>query len=227
MKSLVFDTGPIISLAINNLLEILKPLKKQFNGEFYITEKVEIELIKKPLSIKIYEFEALRVLKLIRENILKIVSGSEINNLTNQLVRLANNSFIAHNYPINIVHAGEMQALAAAILLNSKALAVDERTTRILIEEPKTLERILRNKLHTNIRINRKSLRKFKELTREIRVIRSVELITMAFKLGLLDKYLSKKDGKKQLLDAVLWGLKLNGCSVSKNEIERIKKLEL
>jgi len=226
MKSIVFDTGPIISLAINNLLEILEPLKRRFNGEFYIPEKVEIELIKKPLSTKIYKFEALRVLRIIRKNTLKIVSGKHIDNLTNQLLSLANNLFVAHGHSINIVHAGEMQALATAILLNSKALAVDERTTRILIENPKTLEDILKNKLHTNIKVNKKNLKKFKELTEGIGVIRSIELIVVAFKIGLLDKYIAK-EGKKQLLDALLWGLKLNGCAVSKNEIERIKKLEL
>ena len=32
MKTLVFDAGPIISMTMNNLLWLLKPLKKQFDG---------------------------------------------------------------------------------------------------------------------------------------------------------------------------------------------------
>ncbi|NQV08235.1 hypothetical protein HQ529_00095 [Candidatus Woesearchaeota archaeon] len=226
MKSIIFDTGPIISLAINNLLNILPALKKQFNGEFYITSGVERELVNKPLSTKAYEFEALRVLKLIRERTLKVVSSNKINNLANHLLNLANNSFMAHNHPIKLVHLAEMEALATAILLNSNTLAIDERTTRMLIEEPKNVERIFRNKLHTEIRIDNNNLGRFKEYTKNVKVIRSVEIVTIAFKLGLLDKYLYKSN-KKQLLDGLLWGMKLNGCAVSKKEIEKIKKLEV
>ena len=37
-KALIFDSGAIITLALNNLLYILKPLKKEFGGEFYILQ---------------------------------------------------------------------------------------------------------------------------------------------------------------------------------------------
>ena len=50
----------------------------------------------------------------------------------------------------------------------------------------------------------------------------------MAFELGLLDKYLAEiPDAKKQLLQAVLWGVKLNGCSISQEDIDEIVHLEL
>ena len=62
MKSIVFDTGPIISLTLNNLLWIIEPLHDRFGGEFYITKAVYKELIDRPLSTKKYKFEA-RTLK--------------------------------------------------------------------------------------------------------------------------------------------------------------------
>ena len=42
-KVLIFDSGSLISLSINGLLEELKKLKKIFNGEFIITKEVKKE----------------------------------------------------------------------------------------------------------------------------------------------------------------------------------------
>jgi hypothetical protein len=44
----------------------------------------------------------------------------------------------------------------------------------------------------------------------------------------LLDKYIANiSNAKKHLLQAVLWGIKLNGCSVGQKEIDDIVNLEL
>ena len=72
MKTIVFDSGPIISLAMKNLLWTLEPLKKEFGGEFYIPYGVKKELIDKPLQGKKYKFEALQVLRLINLGSLKV-----------------------------------------------------------------------------------------------------------------------------------------------------------
>jgi len=62
MKALVFDTGPIITLAMNNLLWLVKEMKDKFNGEFYITESVKRECVDRPLTSKKYKYEAIQVL---------------------------------------------------------------------------------------------------------------------------------------------------------------------
>lgn len=228
MKSLVFDAGPVISFAINNLLSILEPLKKQFKGNFYIPKRVEIELVQKPLNTKRFKLEALRVMQLISNKTLTVFSDNHVNSLANQLSQLANNSFFAHNHAINILQKGELEAIALVKDFNSDALVVDERTTRVLIEQPSALRNILRKKLHTNITMNNDNIKRFNHLTENIKLIRSVELVTVAFELGMLDKYLPDiKDGRKLLLDGVLWGMKLNGCAISKTEILKIKKLVL
>ena len=61
MKSLIFDAGPIISLATNNLLWILEPLKNKFDGKFYLTDAVKRELVDRPLETKKFKFEAIQV----------------------------------------------------------------------------------------------------------------------------------------------------------------------
>src|SRR3990172_9184650 len=89
MKSLLFDSGPIISLTMNNLLWLLEPLKKRFRGEFYITEDVRAELVERPLRIKKFEFEAVQVARVIGQGILSIASSPDVT----ELVRLANSCF--------------------------------------------------------------------------------------------------------------------------------------
>ena len=76
--------------------------------------------------------------------------------------------------------------------------------------------------------VNEDNLKAFSDSMKNIKLIRSVELVTMAYELGLLDRYIIKEieNAKETLLDSVLWGVKLNGCAVSRKEIEQILKIE-
>lgn len=226
MKCLVFDTGPIITLTLNNLLWILKELKNKFKGNFYISETVKYELVYKPLKTKKFKFEALQVLENIETKVLEPIKNKEIDKLTTKLLYLANNSFIVNGNFLRIVHPAEMSGLAVTIYLNAKAFVVDERTTRLLIENPKQLTNTLQNKFHTKVNVTN-NLNKFREITKGIRLLRSVELVTIAYELGLLDNYLVPiHNNKKILLEALLWGVKLHGCAVSTKEIKQIIKIE-
>ena len=226
MKSIVFDTGPIISLAVNDLLWILEPLSKRFDGKFYISEAVKRELVDKPMKIKRFKFEALRVMRYVDDRILNVMNVGELRERTEYLLNLANTCFKVHNRWIKIVHYAEMESLAAATMLNSDALVIDERTTRVLIEEPERLKNIMESKLHIKISVNYKNIKAFQEKIRQIKLIRSVELVAVSYELGLLDRYLPNiKNAKKELLDSVLWGLKLNGCAISSSEIEKLVKI--
>jgi len=227
MKSLVFDAGPIISLATNNLLWIIEPLKKRFDGEFYITEPVKRELVDNPLETKKFKFEAIQVEKLIEDKTLKIIDNSFIREETPRLLNMANGIFKAFNNYMKIVHFAEISVIAAAINLNANAIVIDEKTTRFLIENPKVIIEILRKTLHTSISINESNLKEFRNKVKDIKTIRSVELVTIAYEHGLLNSYITKiPDAKKNLLESVLWGVKLNGCAVSKEEIEQILRIE-
>ena len=64
----------------------------------------------------------------------------------------------------------------------------------------------------------------FSDLLKEVKIIRSVELVTVAYKLGLLDSYLltDSKDSKRRLLEAVLWNTKFNGAAVTEHEVQEI-----
>ena len=92
------------------------------------------------------------------------------------------------------------------------------------MESPREVARILKNKMHTQIKINGKNLSEFQESFGGIKVLRSVDLGYAAYKLGLLNNLLlhGKKDveTKKQLLDGMLWAMKLRGCSITDKEID-------
>ncbi len=228
MKSLIFDAGPIISLTTNDLLWILEPLKKNFKGKFYLTEAVKHELVDRPLETKKFKFEAIKVEKMIEDGILEIIDNAFIRENTPNLLNTANQIFKAYDYDMRIVHFAEMSVIAAAANLNSDAIAIDEKTTRLLIENPRRVGDILKNTLHTPISVNEKNLKDFSDFSKGIKIIRSVELVTMAYEKGYLDEFITKiPDARRNLLESVLWGVKLNGCAVSKDEIEQILKLEI
>ncbi|MFP4403201.1 MAG: hypothetical protein ACOC3X_03960 [Nanoarchaeota archaeon] len=234
-KAIIFDTGPIITLTLNNLLWILKPLKEKFNGEFIICPAVFYELIQKPLTTKKYKFEALQILPYIMDNTIKLKEDEEIIKKSNELIKLANNCFIAKGNPINIFHKGEMEAIATALLTNSNTIAIDERSTRLLIENPYLLQKHLQKKLHTNIQINHHNVQKIKKIIDKIKVIRSFELGLIAYETNLLNKYILKeeenlreiKDIRESVLEGMLWAIKLAGCSVKTEEIYKIVDYEL
>jgi len=227
MKSLIFDAGPIISLATNNLLLVLEPLKKKFDGEFYITDAVRRELVDRPLETKRFKFEAIQVESLIEKGILEVIDNNFIRDNTPRLLNIANEIFKAYNNYIKIVHFAEISVIAAAISMNSEAIVIDEKTTRFLIENPRLIVEILKKTLHTPISINENNLKEFNNTAKNIKAIRSIELATIAYELGLLDSYVTKiADARKDLLEGVLWGLKLNGCAVSRDEIDQIVRIE-
>lgn len=228
MKSLVFDSSTIISLSLNNLLYLLPDLKHRFQGQFFITEAVKKELIDNPMHSKKFKLEALQIHQLILDNTIEIY-GQQLEKQTQHLLNLTNNLFKAENHFIRLVDKAEVESLALANLLKA-TYAVDERTIRMLIENPNELKNLFEKKLHTKITINNDNL---KELQKEINVniIRSSELGLVAYSLGLL-KNLTQKDHlttynlKHELIDGILWGLKLNGCAISQEEIEQAEKTE-
>jgi hypothetical protein len=227
MKTIVFDTGPIISLTTNNLLGLLTNLKEKFSGSFLITDAVRRELIERPLETKKFKFEALQVLRSLHSGVLEVYNAGQLKQKSLHLLELANQCFSCNGNFLQIAHFAEMSGLALYLINDADAFAVDERNTRLLIEDPLRLKEILSKRLHSNISVNNKVLGEFKKVTHSVKLLRSIELVTVAYELGLLDKYLVNiPQARKTLLEAVLWGVKLNGCSVSENEIEEIIRIE-
>jgi hypothetical protein len=206
---------------MNGILPVLRKLKKEFKGEFLITKEVKQEIIDTPLNIKKYELEALQIKELFDCGIIKHadLTAQEVDDLRNkreEIINLANTTFYSDNRPIHILEKGECAALALSLLLKEpNVVAVDERTARMLCENPDNIRKLLQKKLHTNVTANKKNYEFFKKF----KIIRSTELAYIAYKKGLVEL----KD--KKTLDALLYALKYHGCSISEEEIEELKRL--
>ena len=115
---------------------------------------------------------------------------------------------------------GEASCLALGEILNKKkienVLAIDERTTRVLVEKPDNLRKLFEKKLHVQIEVKDTNLEDFKDL----KIIRSPELAYVLWK----KKLIQLKNG--EVLDALLYAMKLRGAAISDDEIREIKNLK-
>jgi len=223
MKYLVFDAGPIISLAMSGMLPVLEKLKEVFPGEFILTPRVKNEVVDRPMKIKKFKLEAMQVQSLIDRGIFKmsgeIVPQQELDKETKKILKITNGVLrtTQTGEKIKIIQDGEAACLAFSNLCNCEnVIVIDERTTRMLTEAPKNLEKMMERKLHIPLDAQLSLLDELKDF----KFIRSPELLFVAYKKGLIP---IKKS--KNLLDALLYGVKFKGAAISSVEIEEMKKL--
>jgi len=225
MADLIFDTSTIISLATNNLLNALVELKKKFKGDFLISDAVRREILDNPLSSKKYKLEAIIISELIQNNVFRVYSKINIEQKTMRVLNLGNNIFSAYGNNIHMLDKAEVETLVLAQLLKGVYI-VDERNMRLMVEDYKKLALLLERKLDTKIKINNQNLRLFKQEISNVNIIRSAELMAVAFEFGLFKEYENKYASRKDILDGILWGLRLRGCAISTDEILELLKIE-
>ncbi|MBT5342859.1 hypothetical protein HOL59_04690 [Candidatus Woesearchaeota archaeon] len=226
-RILFFDAGPIITLVMSRLIWILPELKKKFGGKFYITPGVKLELVERPLGIKRFEFEALQVMKLIRDGVLEVYDKVPKGRVQ-QLQNLANSSFKIGSKNMDIIQTGEIESVACALQTNAAAVVMDERTLRLFIENNKDMEKLLEIRFKKNVIADKGKMDDFSNQLKDVKIIRSIELVAVAYKMGLLNDYVpDQKGGKGTLLDSILWAAKYNGSAVTTREIEDMKAVLL
>ncbi len=218
-KAIIFDSSTLISFAMNGILDILRDLKKVFNGSFLITQDVKKEVVDRPMTIPRFKLEALKIQHLLDEGVLEIANEEGIQKNTKEILNIANSIFEGKGKNIKLVSSGEISCLALSRILSEKKIlnvvAIDERTTRMLVENPEKLGSFLEKKMHTKIISKKNNFERFKKF----KIIRSAELVYIAYKKKLV------RMGNGKLLDALLWAVKFKGCSISGEEIREIKKL--
>ena len=220
MKFVVFDAGPLISLTLSGMLDILEKLKTK-DIEFILTPQVKREVVDKADSIKKYKLEAVRIKKLIKEAVIKdsenFVDEKSLKNEIRKIIDNSRKALSSGKEKLELIQEGEASCLAFSNLCNCESLIViDERTTRLLTEDSESLRKMMEKKLHLKIRADKKALKSFKDF----KYIRSSELVFMAYSKGLIDL---EKD--VETLEAILYSLKYHGTAISSREIEDMKKL--
>ncbi len=226
MKVLIFDSGALITLSMNGLLEMLIDLKKVFGGKFLITRDVKYEIVDRPIGVYRFELEALRVQHLIDTGVLELpsalkVSDESIKKKTKDLMNMANHCVQFDGRWVQIVSDAEISCLALSDELTKQGIenmiAIDERTTRVLVEKPDNLKEMMSEKMHHQVQFVQDHL---EETFSNFRIIRSSELVYVAYKKGIIDLR-----GGKKVLEALLYATKYKGSAISYEEIEAIKKL--
>ena len=209
---------------MNGLLEELKKLKDTFKGDFVIPKEVKKEVIDHPIKIKRFELEAMKIQNLIDDGYLVMpkkfgIEDQKITKLMIKYIRLANSMFIGNGRKIELIHDGEAACLALSKILSEKGienvLAIDERTTRMLVEKPENLQKLMEKRTHVRIKLKESNFKSFEGF----KIIRSTELMYVAYKKGLL------RWKNKNVLDGILFALKFKGCAISYEDIEKIKKI--
>ena len=86
------------------------------------------------------------------------------------------------------------------------------------------MEKLLEFRFKNDVEPNRVNMDLFSKQLQDVKIIRSIELAAVAYKLGILEDYAPEtKDGKAILLDSILWATKYNGAAVTTEEINEMK----
>lgn len=219
--SVVCDSSSLLSLSDSCLLWLLSDLVENFKGHFLMTKAVEYESVTHPLDMKSHTLGAVRVKKMLLDNVIKVVETPNSAALTSELSSLGNSLFYIGGKPLKLIHEGETETLAVAIDLKLRNILIDERTTRMLTEAPLEMKAHMEDEFQKKIDVNQKNLDRFLEMTRNFNLFRSTELAIMGYEKGLFKDY---KDMEKRAIEAALYGLKFAGCSISFNEIDEYCK---
>ena len=209
---IVVDTSAVISLAVNCLCPILELLDNEYAASPHVFD----EMITRPSSSKRFALESMRIQRLFKDQVIKTYPVDE--RRVDEFLMTANRTYKVKNKPLKIIHKAEAEALILGQELDAQALLMDERTLRSLMESPRELAKLLERRNKKKVRIDEKKLKKLIELTPDIPVIRSTEVLAVAYEKGILSGLMDIQD--KQVLTAGLSALKLSGCSITWEEIE-------
>lgn len=218
MKKVVLDSSFIITLASNNLLDIFR----FFNDvDFCCPPSVKKEVVDNGLKTRKYKFQCLRIAKVFQEGLIKVLSPEELEKRKKELLNKLNKLYKSDEF-IKVVHEGEVGALALARIIDAEAVLVDEKTTRLILEDPEKLGSHLESKLHRDIQYNKKLADRLQDISKEFSILRTSEVAMIAYEKGFFDSY---KFEDVNLVEAILWSLRFKGCAISTDEIEEYSKM--
>jgi hypothetical protein len=214
-QSMICDASSLISLTDSCFIHALYFLKRRYKGSFIIPPSVEYECVEHPRTMKTHAIHAIRLKRAINEGVVEVVNLEEAGKV-HEIRFMANNSFYAGGTPLRLLQEGETEMLALAQETGVQNLLIDERTTRMLAEDPESLRTHLEMELRRPVTSNEENLSAFSRLTRGMRFFRSSELLLLAFEKGYFADY---RELEKEAIEAALYKLKYAGCAVGFNEI--------
>jgi len=218
MQKMVFDSSSIISISDKCFMNILRKLAGTGKVEFIIPQKVFEETVSRPMNIKRFELNAIRIKDAIDEGHFSIAKPTpEINKTTEKISALVNCIAFSRKKCLKLIHRGEIETLALCKEIGASALVIDERTTRLVVEDPQSLRGFLEHRYGRGVELVEEKIAELNKFMGDLEIIRSVELIALAYELGLFEGEISQN---KKSLEAALYSMKFAGCAVSFEEIK-------
>ena len=216
MSVFVVDSSTIISITLNCLLDIFTKFHER-GHKFIIPKWVYDEVVSRPIKSERFGFEAYRIKQKVDDGVFSIYQG-KISDEANKFANYINHSFFVDHHPIKIIHPADSEGIILARRIGD-ALVVDERNMRMVIENPKGIQNLLQHKLHREIKVNEGNLENALEYVKDLPVLRSVDLVSIAWKEKLINL-----DGVDEL-QKVLYSLKFSGCAISFDEIRTYSRV--
>jgi predicted nucleic acid-binding protein len=223
MSSLIiFDASTLISLSEKCFFKLLERIQNHSNARFLISKSVWNETVLVPQRIKRFELNAERIKEAVETEWLEIIQPTqETNQFAKQIADWSNHCFFIEKNPLTILQAGEIESMALYLSLKANALAIDERTCRMLIEEPARLQNYIGMKHDKKIQKNEGNLQSIQKAFQKAVIVRSSDLLAWAYKHGLFKYELNQS---AHSLEAALYAVKFSGCSISSEEIDSYVK---
>jgi len=226
-SEVVCDSSSIITLAEVCLLDVLSEMSRS-GVKFYIPMGVKKEIVDTPISTKSFRFEAVRISNLIEKGVLTLIDkenvSAEAREIGGKIMAVANSVFSCEGRPIHLIDYGECDALGLALSIGCETILVDEKTTRLLIENPDALRQSLESRMGKRVDVSKAKLSELSSVLSGLSAIRSAEIVSVAFEGGLFRKVCCSANGKDVLFGALV-AIKENGCSISEKEIEEYVSL--
>ena len=216
-KKIVLDSSTLITISDNCMIKIMKALAEKENISFIIPESVYAESVETPMKIRKFELNAIRIRDAVQDGYVKVANTTlGIRQRMERLKEISVGICTFNGEAMVLLHRGEMETLALFKEIGADALAIDERTTRMLVEEPEKMLAFLQKRHSGKITMNSSELGKFRLDYGGIKIIRSTEIISLAYADGSFSGEISQS---KQALEAALFAAKFGGCAVSSDEI--------
>jgi hypothetical protein len=214
----------LISLSETCLIDCLRFLKKETRVNFLVTPAVKHEIVSRPIQIPEYAFSAVRLKKLLEDGIADVVSVPDLAQKTKRVLSVANKVYSVAGTPLEVLHEGEAESLAVFQGIDASALLVDEKTTRLMVENPLKLRERISGEYRHGVQFNEGPLREWREIAKDLTILRSSELLAVAGECGFFDDYGGSAD---EALNAAFIALRNAGCSLTSDELREYREMKL
>lgn len=220
-KSVICDSSTLVCLSNTALMSSVDFISRNLEVKFYIPSEVYKEAIERPDHMRAHAWSAIKIKQMVDKGSISVIreAPKEFMALADRIGSLSNNCFFAGSEPIKILHPGEIHMLSIAKQLGIKSMAIDERTTRVLFENPALLKEHLETEFRTRINMSVKSVAELQEMFNGFCFFRSTELLYLAYRKGYFRSF---RDDMHKAFHYALYALKYHGCSISFKEIDSL-----